>query len=220
MSLQQLADQIESHEFAIQTNVVSGIRQFFRAVAEQAPVHQLCSEIQSKDSARELVIRISKLSRQRVDVRYENPFDTAFATYLWVLQSVHPELARVAAEGIVQAPNCFWSSRLAESLLREPFTVGSGSTVIEQESRTPTDVFATHDAGENQILADLAVSFLYQSEGLLFRGITSSPVSSSWQEDLRTGLSTQIAMYDSSIEVTVKADESGDSVTEVELIAA
>jgi len=219
MSLQQLAEQIESHEFAIQTNVVSGTRQFFRAIAEQEPVRQLRSEIQSQDLARELVIRISKLSRQRVDVRYENPFDTAFATYLWALQSVHPELARVAAEGIVQAPNCFWSSRLAESLLREPFTVGSGSTVNEREGRTPTEVFATHDAGENQILADFAVSFLYQSEGLLFRGSPSSPASSSWQEDLRTGLSTQIAMYDSSIDVTLKADESGDSVTEVELSA-
>jgi hypothetical protein len=207
MSLQQLAEQIESHEFAIQTNVVSGTRQFFRAIAEQAPVRQLRSEIQSQDLAHELVIRISKLSHQRVDVRYENPFDTAFATYLWVLQSVHPELARVAAEGIVQAPNCFWSSSLAESLLREPFTVGSGSTVIGKE-------------GENQILADLAVSFLSQSQSLLFKASPSSPVSSSSQEDLRTGLSTQIAMYDSSIDVTVNADESGDSVTEVELSAA
>jgi hypothetical protein len=219
MSLQQLIGQIESHEFAIHTNVVSGTGQFFRAIAEQVPANQLRSEIKSPTLARELVIRISKLSRQRVDIRYENPFDTAFATYLWALQSVHPPLARIAAEGIVQAPNCFWSSRLAESILRETFAVGSGSTLVEKEGCKHTELFATREAGENQILADLAVSFLSQSEGWLFKGSPTSSVSASSKEEFKTGLATQIGMYESPIDVRVEAGASGDCVTEVKLAA-
>lgn len=220
MPLPQLVEQIESHEFAIQTNVVSGSRLFFRAIAEQPSVRHLCSEMRSQDFARQLVIRISKLSHQRVDVRYENPLDTAFATYLWALQSTHPELARVAAEGVVQAPNCFWSSRLAEAILRDTFTSGSGSTMFEKDGQTHVDMFATPYAGESQIIGDLAVSFLSQSDGLLFSGKSSSPLSANLQQDFETGVATQIGMYESTLDVRVAASASGDTVTEVELNAA
>lgn len=222
MPLTRLVQEIESHSFAIDTNVVSGTRSFYRAVAQQRIVRQLWSDIQDVRLARELVFHVSKLSRQRIDIRYENPLDTALAVYLWTLWSTHPELARVAAEAVAQAPNCFWSARLSERILQQNFTVASGigSSASKEETKPPAERVVTPNAGEFRIVGDLAVSFLPLSEGHFFEGTATSPVSTGVSENLGPRVSPQIGMYEESVDVTVNASASGNLVRELEVSVA
>jgi hypothetical protein len=83
MTWHQALDEIQTQEFAAKLNVASGFRSFFRAASEEPAVATLFKAVLESGETREEVFgRILDLSSLDVDIRYENPNDTALAVLL------------------------------------------------------------------------------------------------------------------------------------------
>lgn len=148
---------IESLEFAARVNIASDLRTFLRVAGNQESVTTVLSELASPQKQQRVFSEALRLSRLQVDLRYENPWDSALAVFVWVLSLRALQLARVAAEAAVQAPQCWWASRIAHDVLR-------GSLVRSTQASRRTDDFIplvlpanlnNINAGENILLSDL-----------------------------------------------------------------
>ncbi len=117
MNISELLDTIESYEMAARVNAASGIRAATKIALTHPAVQGLMEEASKPEVADTILTRILYLSRQGVDVRYENPNDTAFLIYALVLMRRAPELAFVAAAVICQLPNLWWASIVAADIL-------------------------------------------------------------------------------------------------------
>lgn len=118
MTLDEALRDIESLEFAARVNIASDLRTFLRVAGDQESVRTVLSGITSEENQQRVLLETLRLSRLQVDLRYENPWDSALAVLLWVLSLKALPLARVAAEAAVQAPQCWWALRVAEGILR------------------------------------------------------------------------------------------------------
>ena len=58
--------------------------------------------------------RVLELVRREIDPEYENPWDAALSAYLLFLMSCNVALASVAADAVLECPNCWWSRKIAE----------------------------------------------------------------------------------------------------------
>jgi hypothetical protein len=63
--------------------------------------------------------RVFELVRRKIEPEYENPWDAALAAYLLFLMSGDVALASVAADAVLECPNCWWSRKVAE--IKEAF---------------------------------------------------------------------------------------------------
>lgn len=118
MTFDEALRDIESLEFAARVNIASDLRTFLRIAGDQESVRTVLSEIASEEKQQRVLSQALRLSRLQVDLRYENPWDSALAVYLWVLSLKVLPLAQVAAEAAVQAPRCWWAFRVADGILR------------------------------------------------------------------------------------------------------
>ncbi len=160
--------EIEGHAFAARVNVGSDLRTFLRAAQEEPAVKFLFAELSREEAANTLVQRVSELSGEPVDPRYENPWDSALAIYLWMLSLKAPHLARIAAEATAQAAQCWWARTLAEQL-RTASAVQTNAGVGNHDlSSSTTD--QTSDADESIIpgrrIADPSRFRLIQGKGV------------------------------------------------------
>jgi hypothetical protein len=151
MNLAEAMKQVESHEFAARLNVTSDFPTFLRGAHDAPPVRSLFGAVNARGSRQRLFSRILELARQRVDPRYENPWDTPLTIYLWILGSTDWNVAKAAAEVIATIPQCWWATKLSRYfLLRGQFH--SNATLERYElaltySR-PTAVSKAEGAGE------------------------------------------------------------------------
>jgi hypothetical protein len=109
---------IESPDLSAQLNVVSGYKQFSRALASSPQVQALLVEARSSGGSGELIPRIRALLRAECDPACETPHDVALAAYLWVLWQLDPGAAASLAKA-VQAAGGWWSRKLAEQLMTD-----------------------------------------------------------------------------------------------------
>ncbi len=143
---QSLRNQIESHEFSARVNVASSDTVFARALAAERAVQDLLRASQGNDEhAKEILARIWKLSSLVVDSKFEHPFDSALAAYLWVLSWTHPQLASVAASAVLEAANCWWARRVAERLAeaqekQTPYSTGSSPVLSWERASAPSQL--------------------------------------------------------------------------------
>ena len=117
--IEKLMDQIESHEFAAVLNIASSFKVFWRTAYEQPVAKQLIKEIQDCPENMWLVFKkLLYLSGDKIDLEYENPWDTALGVYLGTLSFVNLEMAEAAAEFVVEIDNGWWATKFANYLLR------------------------------------------------------------------------------------------------------
>lgn len=119
MTFREAKAEIESSAIVIRLNVASGFKTFLRAIQSEHVVVEMQRMMTSKYVQGQVLARIGELSRLRVDRRYENPWDTALAVYLWLIKSADRNLSALSAEIVAQAPQCWWAHKLAHQLLSE-----------------------------------------------------------------------------------------------------
>ena len=119
MTFQEAQREIESGSMVIRLNVASGLKTFLRAIQGERAVCELRQMLIVKEMQEQVLSRLIELSRQRIDRRYENPWDTALTIYLWLISSVDRDLLDLAADIVAQAPQCWWAQKLSTQLLRE-----------------------------------------------------------------------------------------------------
>jgi hypothetical protein len=131
--LQELFTAMESHEFSAIVNLASDFKTFVRILASEKPVQDLAEEMREAKVRAAVSERALALVKDQGEEGYEHPWDSALAAYLWLLADKDPELAKVAAATIAQAPRCWWARKLAEKVLspeRFPSSAGSGSPTL------------------------------------------------------------------------------------------
>lgn len=119
MNFQEAQREIESSSMATRLNVASGLKTFLRAIQGERAVCELRQMLIVKEMQEQVLSRLIELSRQRIDRRYENPWDTALTIYLWLISLVDQNLLDLAANIVAQAPQCWWAQKLSSQLLRE-----------------------------------------------------------------------------------------------------
>ncbi len=109
---------LESAEFDATAGLASGYGTFCRIVSSHGAFCAL-TDILSKDSESKkiLLARIASLAQKKVDSRYLNLFDTAFAAYLYALSLVDLDLAQSAAMVVSNIENCHWAKLISKHLL-------------------------------------------------------------------------------------------------------
>jgi len=132
MTLEECLERIESREFNARVNVASDLITFLRAVKLEDAVQLLWANLETSMALAKLARRVQDLAENAVDPRYENQWDAAIATYLWLLNLKDPCLASIAAERARTAPQCWWSEKFAtRCLLENPARSDSGSGRID-----------------------------------------------------------------------------------------
>lgn len=158
MTFQEAMREIESHEFAARLNLASDFRTFLKIARDQKPTQALVGLLFEKQRQKvwlyhqELVYRIFELSQQKVDPRYENPWDTAFAVYIWAINLIDWDLSKLVAERISRIANCWWAQKISRHILLEQQKQKTG---YEQQfmifSRMVLSWYITSNAVENCI---------------------------------------------------------------------
>jgi hypothetical protein len=121
MNWQEALEQIQSVEFDVNLNVVSGTNAFFRAVAKEPAVLEAYRQMLASGELREDALgRIYDLANQEVDLRFENPNDTPLAVLLWLTYFGAGDFAPMAAALVDGAPQCWYARRLARRILNPP----------------------------------------------------------------------------------------------------
>jgi hypothetical protein len=117
--------EIESHEFGARLNVASDFNTFLKVARDQEATQALVGLLFEKQRQKvllyqqELLYRIFELSQQRVDPRYENPWDTAFAVYIWAINLIDWDLSKLVAERVSRIANCWWARKISLYILLE-----------------------------------------------------------------------------------------------------
>jgi len=117
MSLQNVMDSIEGHQFAAEANLAAGFDAFHRGLQNHLLFREL-SDLMRDDAValKTVLVRLIELSQTPIRMQYENPFDSAMAAYLMAVEGVDPEVAAVAAEAVSKAPNCWWASQISSRI--------------------------------------------------------------------------------------------------------
>jgi hypothetical protein len=122
MTLQDVMHTIEGHEFAAEANLASGSKAFHNGLRSHHIFSELMEYMKETDVREAILNRLIELSKKPVQPHFENPFDTALATYLTALDLQSPELVRRGAEAVSKAPSCWWANEMSLRVLarREP----------------------------------------------------------------------------------------------------
>jgi hypothetical protein len=119
VELEHLLERVESAEFAAQLGVASTLGTFIRGLLLQAEVRELRAAISGHPAHQQLLLaRVDSLAGRETDVRYENPWDIALATYVWVLMETDQVLGRLAGAAISEGRNLWWARYIVDLLLQ------------------------------------------------------------------------------------------------------
>lgn len=156
MNLHEVFAAIESQDFASRVQVESGLNRILRRISRTQPAALLASASKGVPLAQGVLRRAMQLADQAVDIRYENPYDVALTTYLWVLNSTHPRLACVAAEPIAPLLNCWWASKYARNLIQGRNPDATNRTVVGKSATAPSADMSSGRVRDKIIVSGLA----------------------------------------------------------------
>ncbi len=109
---------IESTDFAVHAGLASGASTFVEAISQDPAFIQLSEEARQNPYVPDAICqRIQFLTDYKIDYRYENPHDTALATYAWLLYENAPKIAKVAAVLLTEARQVWWARHVANHIL-------------------------------------------------------------------------------------------------------
>ncbi len=177
MTLQEAMAEIESHELAARLNVASDSRTFFQLAQGQKAVLDLEQKLDSYEVKVRILSRAWKLSRYKVDLRYENQWDTALAVYVWLISRKDFALARIAADAVIEAPQCWWAAKISRHIILGKLLHSDADVQKHEHNFEKFLVNEKTDSGETQ----LSVSFLSDTNNLASYEFRIPPPGLSWQ---------------------------------------
>src|SRR5579859_7626263 len=96
MNLRELFDVIESSDFSSRVTLESTLRRIVVNISHQPVTEKLIDAVRSGQArADEVLSRLMQLATENTDPRYADPRDVSLTTYLFVLQQLRPDLARL-----------------------------------------------------------------------------------------------------------------------------
>jgi hypothetical protein len=102
--------------------------------------------------------------RQSRDPRFENPWDTALAAYLWLLQQSSQSLAKLVAGDVVLVSGFWWARKLAlRVVMGERYRSYSSSDARYRASLT-SDVRIPFGSSVSDALDSLSIARVAQSD--------------------------------------------------------
>ncbi len=104
-------EHIESIFFSGITNIASGFHLFERILETDKVVHDLSVDMCVEAVTRKVFERLKELSKKEIDEKFENPVDTALATYAWLLLSKNYRKQEVI-DLINNSQNLFWAKEV------------------------------------------------------------------------------------------------------------
>lgn len=107
---QQLTAVIEGSDFRFNVNAASGFKMFKKLLKQQESFQMLEAFASTKSGCSTIEGRIQYLLELEIDPKYEHPYDTAIATYLFALQRAEYSSIRDLANEIFSL-DCFWWAR-------------------------------------------------------------------------------------------------------------
>ncbi len=118
MSCQDALRTIESEDFIVRVNSASDYNIFMKAIRNEDATKELLRGMRSSESeCQEVFSRLIELSKKQIDERYEHPWDTTLAVYLWLLSITNIELAKLAASIIKKIEQGWWSHKISNYIL-------------------------------------------------------------------------------------------------------
>jgi hypothetical protein len=144
--------EIEGHEFSARVNVASDFKTFLRAVSQEQAARRLVEHLADPETQMAVLSRVFELTSVRIDPRYQHPWDTPLAVYLWALSLTSQVFAGLAAVIVFEAPQTWFARRMARyGMLNEQVRNASGSTehVVVQstfDARSTVESPASGDA--------------------------------------------------------------------------
>src|SRR5208283_4864477 len=119
MALSDVMKEIEGLTFSAELNLAAGKKAFRRNMLEHALFKELMEVAKTPLGRKSIADRITKLTAQPRDDRYEHPADVAFSSYLTALaETAEPEMIAAVARVVTTAPNCSWAAGIARDLPR------------------------------------------------------------------------------------------------------
>lgn len=109
MNLHEEMQTIESHEMAARLNLALNLRQLFGIAQGEEAINSLRKKLDDAETIKLILLRIHELVELSPDPRYENPYDTAIAIYLWVLFTNNNYVGGFAAEHASRLRQGFWT---------------------------------------------------------------------------------------------------------------
>jgi hypothetical protein len=156
LNIKQAISNIESHELAVRVNIASDLKTFFKLAQQEEVVLWLGRQLDVYEIRLEILSRIYELSKYKIDLRYENQWDTALAVYLWLLNNRDPIIAKIAAEVTSQIPQCWWAVKLSRFILfQKELYSDTKDNITSKVISPPLSINLKHDAGEVQVCASL-----------------------------------------------------------------
>lgn len=150
---------IESYEFLAQVGVASDLRTFQHAIQRHPAVLALSQHLAFSTPRKQLLGRIFRLSKLRIDPRYENAADTPLAVYLSLLAQQHPPVAALAAEIVSHIPQCWWADKTARHIILKKHVQNSAGNTRSMVILQEVPQFSTHQedpSGESLIIGAMA----------------------------------------------------------------
>jgi hypothetical protein len=131
MPLNDLLAEIESTRFAVHVGVASDFATLIRGARAEDSVNELLRCATEEEQRSQIMHRAIQLARRNVDIRYENPSDTALTVYLWVLMQTDLALSQLLAGVFAIAPQLWWAKKLSLAVLDQRANVSEASTTEE-----------------------------------------------------------------------------------------
>lgn len=137
--IDELFEYVEGLEFASRTNLANDFRTFVRALELDDTQERLCAVASFGENGQRILERVQSLTSVQSDLNYENPSDSALATYLRVLYFTNSPLTFHAAKIVADAPRLWWAEFVATLILRNQSAislsarVASSSIGLQQE---------------------------------------------------------------------------------------
>ena len=119
MTLEDYFEEIESLQFQIQFSVLSGMNILLRALSQHSTVSGLVTFAENHpDYAQQIFNRIHYLL-PIAETETKLSYDESVVTYLYCLSQLNLSLAQRASIQILQDKRLWWSTQLAQQLIKE-----------------------------------------------------------------------------------------------------
>jgi len=171
----ELVTEIEGRALAARVGVAGGLRQFVDTLRAQEAFQQLREACRERASSVAALNRLVLLSRLSIDLRYENPNDTAIAAYLMALSATSSELEGIALNEVLGAQNLWWANQVARAVLAEATGLTQTQTVV-----VPGSIPLEHDLVWS-VAATFSSGLIEGTPAKFFEGARDTAESVNWQ---------------------------------------
>ena len=119
---------IESRQFAAELSTVSSTEAFFGVLAHHPIVLRVLENLRTSGTQlEEMMGRVLDLCAVISDPRYENPYDVALATYLWLTHFSQQGISQSLAANIDRVPRTWYAKKLAFRIQSQHHLLRSGT---------------------------------------------------------------------------------------------